>query len=456
MRPKFLSHFDSASDFVNANNLFLHNKVFRGQKLPYSGIVYSNLINSLPVSFRKKLYGFGGKVEAFSYKKINSINADEISNWIYDIHPKKKFPAIAIGSSNGALNHLYALLGIPWLPQTFLIPVNTGKSLSVDHPRDTIEWSAKHAPAFLRNNTKWQLSQMMDPVQDRVRAGEIAYFRIKMISMNKWYLKFLKERLEPGGVIIIINSGIKWPVIKIDSGHTFQFGGLGTLPAEEFYNGSKRISRFLEKEKSSVKKWDIPQPDAESPEAEWGFETSLLKDISGFADEKGFKKYMISYNHPQETSEGIAEMYREFYRHKNQPDDRLFIESFNILSPLLTLKTGSVPYWLFFNTQSATEMLNRYLKNTGSYNEIFATILSNGKRSLGMAEISDFENILSHAEKKSGFIGMNKNKYPFDLGVYLRFAGDIKKIIRERYPVHQISFSGFHNNYSKYFTASFL
>jgi pimeloyl-ACP methyl ester carboxylesterase len=42
--------------------------------------------------------------------------------------------AVAIGSSGGALTHLYAALGIPWLPQTLLLPVRQ-RGLPPDLPR---------------------------------------------------------------------------------------------------------------------------------------------------------------------------------------------------------------------------------------------------------------------------------------------------------------------------------
>lgn len=451
MRPKFLSRFDSASDMVNANNMFLHGKVFRGLKVPYLATWYAHVINSFPVSWRKKLYGYGGKIDSTSYQKIGQIRADDISQWICDIHPDKKFPAIAIGSSNGAFNHLYALAGIPWLPQTFLIPIKKGRHFSVDHPKDTIRWSKEHAPAFLEHNPNWSLSQMMDPVQDRTRSGDIAYFRIKMIHLAQGYLNFFKERLEPGGTIIVSRSSLKWPVIRIGPRHTFQFGGLGTLDPDEYYNGSQRVTDFLKQEGSDVTKWDIPQPDEIRPEAEWGFEDTLLESIQELAEREGFEVHQLEFDHPQDASGKVADIYRSMYQRQNQPDNRLYMESFNILSPLLTLKTGTVPYWMFFNSESAADMAEDYLLNSPQYDEILMTMLSNGKMSVGMADIDRLQTLLSYSGKRASFVGMDVEKYPFDLGVYVRYAHDFEKSVPERYPVHQISISEFREYCDKYF-----
>ena len=83
--------------------------------------------------------------------------------------------------------HLCAALGIPWLPQTVLIPVYKGESLSPDKPKETIDWTKKPAEGFLKNNPDWQLHHMMDPSQDRLRVGQIAYFRVKKLKLGKWY-----------------------------------------------------------------------------------------------------------------------------------------------------------------------------------------------------------------------------------------------------------------------------
>ncbi len=447
--PDFLSRFDSSTDMVNGLASFHHGNVFK--KVSTGGPLYSKLINSLPASWRKKFYTYGGMYDATSYKKLPEIDAEEISRWVFNLYPEKKYPAIAIGSSNGALSHLYTALGIPWLPQTFLVPINKGEKHSVDVPEETIRWSESAGAVFLNNNPDWRLTQMMDPVQDRIRSGIIAYFRIKKLKLGPWYTKFIKERLQTGGTIFIADCNLKWPVITIGHNHTFQFGGLGTYQPEEYYYGSKRITSFLKDVKSDVEHWQISEPDSQAPEAEWGLDEALTSDILQLAEKESYKLSKISFNHPQDISPKIADMFREWYRRNNQESDRLLVESFTVHSPLLTIQTSSVPYWLFFNSEEAAHMIEKYLNDAGTYNEIYMMILSHGKTLGGVTGIHHWENILSRAGKTGQFVGMDKNKYPVDFGVFTKYTKALQKTISERYPVRQISIEDFNNTYTQIF-----
>jgi hypothetical protein len=444
--PGILSRFDSSTDMNLGLSSFHHGKVFK--KVSSGGAVYSKLVNALPENWRKKLYSYGGKFDSTSHKNIESIDAEEISKWVYESYPDKEYPAIAIGSSNGALGHLYAALNVPWLPQTFLVPVNKGQEHSVDKPMETIRWSKKKGALFLKNNPGWHLSQMMDPVQDRIRSGIIAYFRIKKQSLGYWYGKFITERLQKGGTIFIINCELKWPVIKIGNNHTFQYGGLGTYLPDEYYHGSKRIKTFLKDVKSQVDHWDLPEPDMDGPEAEWGFDKTLMQDITDMAKSKGYKVSEITFEHPQDISPNIAELYREWYRQNNQISDRLLTESFTVHSPKLTIQTSSVPYWLFFNSEDAANRMEEYLNKTVPYDEIYMMILSHGKTLGGVASIAQWQSILSRAGKKGQFIGMDLKKYPVDFGIFTRYNKALEKTIPDRNPIRQISIEDFKNKYS--------
>ncbi|HEX2237037.1 MAG TPA: hypothetical protein VHJ19_01455 [Gammaproteobacteria bacterium] len=80
-----------------------------------------------------------------------------------------------IGSSNGALVHLCAALGIPWLPQTFLVPV-ARLNVRPDEPNAGAAWAEQPAPTFLARNPKVQLHHMHDPNQDHLMIQRPAYF----------------------------------------------------------------------------------------------------------------------------------------------------------------------------------------------------------------------------------------------------------------------------------------
>ena len=80
-------------------------------------------VNRLPRSLREQIYIWSGWSEALAPDKIGTADTGQVAEWMASLYPQRKFPAVAIGSSNGAATHLFAALGIPWLPQTFLMPV---------------------------------------------------------------------------------------------------------------------------------------------------------------------------------------------------------------------------------------------------------------------------------------------------------------------------------------------
>jgi hypothetical protein len=448
--PAFLSRFDSATDLTGALNAYLNGKEHSKMGSFPLGKYLAPLINNLPDNLKQNLYFYGGILDSTSTNKIDAIDAEEISRWIYHVHPQKKFPAIAIGSANGALNHLFAALGIPWLSNTFLIPIYRGKNFSIDNPGSAIDWSMSRAEIFLKNNPEWALYQMMDPVHDRLRAGSIAYFRVKKLVLGQWYKKIISDFLAPGGTIFIIDCKLSWPTIKLGDRHTFQFGGLGDIKPEEYYYGSDRIRDFLINDHAPVKKWDVPEPDSVSPEAEWGMNRELMKDINEFSEAGGYKQAKISFNHPQEPSPIIADMIREWNRNKNQPSQRLLVESFNVHSPWLVMSTRSVPYWLFFNTNPAAESIEAYLNQAKPYDEIFMMILSHGKESVGGVGIDRWRSIQSKARKNGRFVGVDTQSYPLDLGMYAHYKQDLKKLIPDKYPADQMTLAEFEDKYAHF------
>ena len=433
--PNFLASHDSATGMVMALSDFLKNKAFEGVGVVPTNELYARFINTLPTSWRKKLYSLGGEFSAYPSSKIDEIDASELERWVYDQYPEKEYPAIAVGSSNGAMIHLCAAMGIPWLPQTFLVPLNKGKHFPVDEPKETMNWAERPADTFLENNPGWQLHHMMDPNQDRLRVSSVAYFRIKKAEPGKWYEKFIQERLSAGGRIIYVDCSLSWPVRKINERHYFQFGGLGGLEPKEYYEGSTKVEQFLEKSGSKSKDWDAPKPNAEAPEAEWGLQTSLIEKFRSYCDQRGIPSTRISFHHPQDLSSPVANLFRRWYEQEGSPSKRLLVETFNMISPFLSLKKGCIPYWFFFNVDMAAKDLQSFLKNSKPFDEIYMMMLSHGKHSVGMAEIDQWKSLLRQAGKKHSFIGTSPEEYPVDMAVYARYSKNLEKTISGDHPL---------------------
>src|SRR5215212_1843834 len=188
---RYIANFDSEAAMLRALSGYLHNHDF-----PMTGAVPPSIeplmkplvatVNTLPRRVREEVYTWSGLSEAVAPRKLNQVRAEDVSRWVVSHYPQRRYPAAVIGSSNGALVHLYCALGIPWLPQTFLIPVRRS-GVHPDEPAEEIEWGREPARALLAANPELRLHHMFDPNQDRLMARRMAYFRIKRLQLGRTY-----------------------------------------------------------------------------------------------------------------------------------------------------------------------------------------------------------------------------------------------------------------------------
>ena len=174
---KFIPDFDSSSSMLFSLGNFLSDSeegVGLPSRLPK---MIGDLINITPESLRESIYKLSGMNDSLELDKLKKINDEYISQWIIDSYPEKKYPAIFIGSSNGALIHMCAALGIPWIPQTVLLPVS--RKMDPDMLIEDAQWGKEAADIIRRKIPYMGIYQMHDPVQDRIMVANMGYFRIK-------------------------------------------------------------------------------------------------------------------------------------------------------------------------------------------------------------------------------------------------------------------------------------
>src|SRR6266545_4311324 len=207
----YLADFDSSTGMLRALAGYL-----RGEGLPLLGAMppsraplmklVASVVNALPKPLQEQVYIWSGWMEAVSQRKLAVVSGDEVAAFMAGLYPRRRYPAVVVGSANGAAVHLWAALGIPWLPQTFLVPV-ARSGIPPDEPREEMRWAAPHAETVLRRNPDLELHHMHDPVQDRLMVQRMSYFRFKRRTLGAAYEDFLRECLEPGGTIIVMECG---------------------------------------------------------------------------------------------------------------------------------------------------------------------------------------------------------------------------------------------------------
>src|SRR5207249_2636918 len=140
--------------------------------------VVATAVNALPIALREQVYIWSGWLEAIPPRKLGQAKLDDVCRWVTGLYPRRTYPGAVVGSSNGAAVHLWGALGIPWLPQTFLVPV-ARSGVHPDEPFDAMHWAVEPARAFLDANPDWELHHMHDPNQDRLMVQRMTYFRAK-------------------------------------------------------------------------------------------------------------------------------------------------------------------------------------------------------------------------------------------------------------------------------------
>lgn len=359
--PPYLANFDSASAMLRALANCLHGSDFPmlgTVPLALAPVMYgvSTAVNSLPRGLREQVYIWSGRFEAISPTKLARVHVERIARWTTSLYPKRRYPAILIGSSNGAAVHLCAALGIPWLPQTFLIPV-ARSGIAPDEPFQDMRQSQAWGRVLLEANPDIELHHMHDPVQDRLMIQRMTYFRVKKLRLGSAYEQFIKETLEPGGTLLLLECNLKWPTTQCGDRHFFQFGALGGATPEEYHHGGPRVEEYLARYGSPRRRWE----------------------------------------------------------------------------PTWCIRTGSVPFWMVFNTLPSAASLENYLRNSAAFKEIYLMLFSHGVDSVGLCPIERWRDLLALA-RRGDLVWVDENAYPRDFAVFVRYYFDMLSKIKSRYP----------------------
>lgn len=434
--PWFVANFDSSTGLLKALANALHGKGFAGVgSIPESELL-AKAINALPWKLQRSIYVKGSIKGTVDPQKLGEVQAEDYMRWVTQFYPKKKYPAILIGSSSGPAVHLAAAMGIPWLPQTFLIPVKT-PGLSADEPIRRMEWAKPWAEELLASNPDLQLHHMMDPSQDRPMLETTSYFRVKILQAGATYTQFIKDHLDRNGTLLTVECQKRWQVTEVGSRHNFQFGGLGGTSPQEYLHGSREVKEFLQHQGSPYEQWDVPNPTGEAPESEWGFVPSLRTSLVKLAKEQGYTLQRIVFDEPEDLSPFVADLYRWWYQHRSIPATTLLVDMFFLTDPYWTLRMGAVPFWLAFNAQPSVERLKDYLKKAQPYDNIYLMPFSNGVEGIRIATADHLKSILSFARKEGAFIGSEPTLYPFDFGMFARYEKSLKEKSTQYVPMEE-------------------
>jgi hypothetical protein len=182
-------------------------------------------------------------------------------------------------------------------------------------------------------------------------------------------------------------------------------------------------------------KWDPPPPDGDRPEAEWGFEPTLREDVEKLARRHGYKIRRVVFDHPEDMSPLVADLYRWWNRARNVPDHRLIAESFIMMEPYWVLRTGSIPFWMKFNMEPSLEWLEAYLDGADPFDFIHLMLFSHGVEAVGLPTVARWKEATQRARLHGELLGVDEKRFPRDYATFVRYYTRLKRNIPDRYPM---------------------
>ncbi|TFV59582.1 hypothetical protein E4P41_11655 [Geodermatophilus sp. DF01-2] len=376
----------------------------------------------LPGSARRTVYSLAGGAGGVPTGRLGDLDVEEVAGWVVSHYPQRRYPAVAIGSSNGAAVHLYTALGIPWLPQTLLVTVRHARA-DPDDAHRALEFGAQVAAPLLAANPQVSVHHMHDPNQDRLMVRWMTYLRLKRLALGAAYERFLTDHLAPGGTVLVVRDRSSWPVTRVADRQVFQFGARGGATADEYLRGGPRVSAFLHRHGVTRDRWDPPAPNTETAEAEWGLASQLADDVHRWAAAHGHPVRELVLDEPDELSGPVADLYRRWYAGRGLPTDRLLVESFVLHDPIAALRSARVPYWTLFPVRPSLDRARGWLGSTGPYQDTALLLFSHGVDSIGLARPGDWRDVLGQAR----LLGVDAHRFPVDFPAFARYGPALRR-----------------------------
>ena len=373
----------------------------------------------LPWPVLRHLYTRIGAAEGIDPRRLGAVDLAAVARWLADGYPRRRYPAIMIGSSNGALAHLAAAMQVPWLPGTVLVPVS--RTGDPERPADALGFGRTVAPRLLDANPDVVLHHMHDQVQDRLMVAQMSYFRTKWHTLPPAYAQFLSAQLAPGAPVILVEDESRWPVVRVAERHVFQAGAQGGLEPQDY-----------------LQRGHTPTPDDQAAEAEWGADPGLGVSVAAWCAGHGHPLIRLRYPGPQAPAHGVATTMRRWYAARGEPADRLLVPSFVLGDPWRTINAAATPYWTFFSVRAALDAFESHLERSAPYRFVDILQFQHGVRSSGIATPEQWTAAARRNGAQPTLLALDPRRFPHDIatmGRYGRALADLPAATRPWSPL---------------------
>ena len=412
MRPpeRSVAAFDSGLGSVR-----LLAAALRGRDLPRLGqgplaAAGVRATTALPASLRRRAYARAGAGEAVPASALGEVDLDAVAGLLAGQYPRRRYPGVLVGAANGGLTHAAAACQVPFLPATVLVPVRWAGNRP-DRPDRALRWGARIAPGLLDANPGVELHHMHDGNQDALMVSQMAYFRCKWATLPASYRTFLAERLQPGGTVVLVRGGTRWPVTRVGERHVFQNGAYGGLEPEDY-----------------ARMPHAPALDETAPEAEWGTGPAFETAVRDWARAHGHPVVELGADDPQELGLRVATTLLDRRRAAGVERPRLLVDQFISSQPWHTLRTGAVPLWTVFPVRRCVEAAERWVAAHGPFTRVDVALFNHGVRSRGLAPVDRWQALAAVGDRPGALLGQRAARFPADFAALARTTPDFRRL----------------------------
>lgn len=312
---------------------------------------------------------------------LQSLSIEELINErLQDYTPllqeNGRFPAAVLGAGlGGATAHLSLAVGGLFLPQTFVSTLAGGSADG--NIEKYLHRSIDIAHSIAKQNPSVLTIQHFDPVHDGWITRYANHLRLKLLHLPETYRHFMRERLEPGGLVLYLNCTARWLRYRLGERSVFQVGGWGGIPPHEFLEGSKRLEKYCADAGLKHCGWKLDGYPLEwGPESEWGCEPSFGESIREFCEQEGFRFLNVSMPQPHDYSRLAYRAYERLLEKEGRAPAGVFVEMFSQYDATAVHQAGLLPLWLVFHTSDSLEFLQQMRSQFPEDKPVFFSPLS--------------------------------------------------------------------------------
>lgn len=356
------------------------------------------------------------------------VDAEEMCRWVTGLYPDRDWDTVLLGAPSGGVSHIGSILNAPFLTTHFLVCFR-----HVRHPDDiysTLTVGRRISVEIARRNPLLHVVNHYDPLHDRPALVFINHVRPKLTGITETYDRFLRSRLRPGGALVLINCTYPWLQYRVRRRVSFQVGGLGGVPAEEFLNGSDRISAYRAAQGAVGRGgWRLRgdrYPLERMPESEWGLMPEFAEEAREYAAARGLRLVELTADHPEKFSELAFHLHLEASKRDGEEPRYVFADCFNQLDPITNLRSRVLPLWLPYYCDHTFEFARRMLGAIPDDAEILLTLHPSFAEPFDMIPLPDWQRLFTR-DQPPRLIGIDPDRFPNDISYALDFTPQLRR-----------------------------